>query len=206
MHEVQRREVDVVGQPLGGDGNQTKRTTPGVGPGAANTAPPGRLVLGQIGKGESVAQNAAGAEAPGQRQTVAACKIVVVSTAFDILAPKGQVREGRIQLSGGAANAKYDLHFYRGDKGGFKRVRSAQLPRQMTGRTATFNLKALSGGLDWRIEVCPAGTPAGKAGKTACKTSDFRILQSSSLGKVKAPGPQGEPKTFILPGSGSYGS
>ncbi|WP_420348941.1 hypothetical protein [Pelagibius sp.] len=119
--------------------------------------------------------------------------------AFAVQAPKGQVREGRIQLSGGAANAKYDLRFYRGDKGGYRSVRSAQLPRQMTGRAARFSLRALSGGLDWRIEVCPAGSKS----KAACKTSDFRILQSGSVGKVKTPGTQGDAKVFIMPGSGS---
>lgn len=119
--------------------------------------------------------------------------------AFAIQAPKGRVRAGRIELSGGPANAKYDLRFYRGTEGGYRSVRSAQLPRQMTGRTATFNLRALSGSRNWRIEVCPAGSKD----KNACRSSDFQLPRLKGAGGVKAPADPAATKVFIMPGSGS---
>ncbi|WP_422367701.1 hypothetical protein [Pelagibius sp.] len=118
--------------------------------------------------------------------------------AFAIQAPKGRVRAGRIQLSGGPANAKYDLRFYRGDERGYRSVRSAQLPRQMTGRTATFNLRALSGSRTWRIEVCPAGTKD----KKACQSSDFQLPRLKGAGGMKAPANPATTKVFVMPGLG----
>lgn len=118
--------------------------------------------------------------------------------AFAIQAPKGRVRAGRIQLSGGPADARYDLRFYRGDKGGYRMLRSAQLPRQMTGRTATFNLKALSGSRNWRIEVCPAGSN----NKRACKTSEFQLPSQRSSSNAAPRANAAGTKVFILPGQG----
>lgn len=155
----------------------------------------GRRVVSGLSTGEPTTPTAQ------QGRTPAATGRFALQTgpAFAIQAPKGRVRQGQIQLSGGPANAKYDLRFYRKTEGGYRSLRSAQLPRQMTGRTATFNLKALSGSRDWRIEVCPAGSKA----KTACKTSDFRIARIGAAGKPAAPGTPGEAKVFILPGSGN---
>lgn len=119
--------------------------------------------------------------------------------AFAIQSPKGRVRQGRIQLSGGEPNAKYVLRFYRKTGKGFQRVRSAKLPKQMTGVKANFDLKALSGSRNWRLEVCPAGSKD----KKACKMSDFQLPRLKGAGKVKAPASPATTKVFIMPGIGN---
>jgi len=103
--------------------------------------------------------------------------------AVTIMAPRGLVRNGQIRLSGGAANATYDLTFYRKSGGGYVAYPSAQLPKQMTGLTAGFQLGALDGGRDWRIEVCPAGPAQG-----SCKTSNFRLPAIGAEQVQPAPG------------------
>lgn len=132
-------------------------------------------------------QAAIGQMAGGQAQSLA------------IQAPKGLVRKGEIRLSGGAVNGKYTLSFLRKNGGGYVTVNAAQLPKQMTGPVASFPLQALTGGRDWRIEVCPeGGAPA------ACKTADFRLTRIGGAGAASAPGPQREQPQgtpiFVLPG------
>ena len=119
--------------------------------------------------------------------------------AFAIQAPQGLVRRGEIRLSGGAANDKYALKFLRRNGGGYVAVNAAQLPKQMTGLVASFPLQALSGGRDWRLEVCPLG-----GAPTACKTSDVRLTRIGGAGAAAAPSPQSPDQPqgtiFILPG------
>jgi hypothetical protein len=78
-------------------------------------------------------------------------------------------------------------------------VNAAQLPKQMTGLVASFPLQALSGGRDWRLEVCPLG-----GAPTACKTSDVRLTRIGGAGAAAAPSPQSPDQPqgtiFILPG------
>lgn len=118
---------------------------------------------------------------------------------FAIQSPKGRVRQGLVQLAGGAPNAKYALRFYRKNGKGYQRVRSASLPKQMTGTKASFDLKALSGSRHWRLQVCPAGSKNNKA----CKTSDFQLPRLKGAGKVKAPANPATTKVFIMPGIGN---
>lgn len=117
--------------------------------------------------------------------------------AFAIQAPKGLVRQGQIRLSGGAANAKYSLKFLRKNGGGYVAVNATQLPKQMTGPVANFPLKALIGGRDWRLEVCPlGGTPAG------CQGADFRLTRIGAGAKAPTPSPeQPQGSVFIFPGA-----
>ncbi|WP_422368051.1 hypothetical protein [Pelagibius sp.] len=93
---------------------------------------------------------------------------------FDIQAPEGRVRKGVIRLSGGQANANYALRFFRRTDGGLQRVRSAQLPQQMTGNTANFDLRPLAGSRAWRLEVCQIGS-TGISSTANCETSDFSL-------------------------------
>ncbi|NIA69590.1 hypothetical protein HBA54_13395 [Pelagibius litoralis] len=119
--------------------------------------------------------------------------------AFAIQAPKGNIKSGQIQLSGGKAGAKYVLRFYRKAGNGFKLIRSAKLPRAMTGPNASFDVKALTGGRNWRLEVCAAG----QKGKKACKTTDFQLpLSKAPAGVKKTPKKPAKTKVFILPGMG----
>ncbi len=94
--------------------------------------------------------------------------------AFAIQSPQGRVRKGEIRLSGGKANSKYLLRFYRKTSGSYQHVRKAQLPKRMTGKRANFDLSALDGGRAWRLQVCPVGT-TGISSTQNCKTSDFRL-------------------------------
>jgi hypothetical protein len=122
---------------------------------------------------------------------------LALSQALVIQAPKGVVRGGRIRLSGAAANATYMLKFYRKDGGSYVRVQSAQLPKQMTGPNGSFPLKALSGGRDWRLEVCPAGGTQG-----GCKAADFRLPMVGGAGGAKvAPGEKPVVPMVIVPGA-----
>jgi hypothetical protein len=66
--------------------------------------------------------------------------------------------------------ASYTLKFFRKKGGGLTQVTAAQLPKTMKGLNAKFPLAALTGGRNWRLEICPKGQGAG-----ACKTTDFRI-------------------------------
>lgn len=157
-----------------------------------------------------VAQGAAGGVAgkpkpmPSQQET--APGRLMLPQALAIQAPQGLVRKGEIRLSGGAANGSYTLTFLRKSGGAYTAVNAAPLPKQMTGLTASFPLAALTGGRDWRLEVCPQkqdGTKQGgpKQGGTACKTSDFRLPRVGGGGAaVKAPGKPATP-LIIVPGA-----
>jgi hypothetical protein len=150
-----------------------------------------------------VAQGAVGGVAPANpapttHSQQAAVGQLALPQGFAIQAPQGLVRKGEIRLTGSAANGKYALRFLRKNGGGYVAVNTAQLPKQMTGLAAGFPLKALTGGRDWRIEVCPAGgAPA------ACKTADFRLTRLGAAGAAaKAPSleqPQGT-TIFLVPG------
>ena len=189
-HEVKCYEVDAAGAPQGGNG--TKVALPGFG--APDTTSTGRLVLGQK-PGTQGAPNTA-----SQRPSSAIGKTTLRPGAgFAIQSPKGRVRQGQVQLSGGQPNAKYTLRFYRKTGKGYQRVRSASLPKQMTGTKATFNPKALSGSRTWRIEVCPAGSKD----KKACQSSDFQLPRLKGAGGVKAPANPDTTKVFIMPGVGN---
>lgn len=116
-----------------------------------------------------------------------------------IQAPQGLVRKGEIRLTGGTSNGKYTLAFLRKNGGGYVAVQSAQLPKQMTGLVASFPLKALTGGADWRLRACPlGGTP------DSCATADFRLPRIGAAGAAGATGPQQEQPqgtpVFLIPG------
>lgn len=140
-----------------------------------------------------------GGQQPGQASRPAAVGQLVSpqEMALSIQAPKGLVRQGQIRLTGGAANAKYGLSFLRKNGGGYTKVQSAQLPKQMTGLAASFPLQALNGGREWRLEVCPLGQAAA-----ACRTSDFRLSRIGTGAGVKAPA-QVQPKgtVILVPGA-----
>ncbi|NIA69589.1 hypothetical protein HBA54_13390 [Pelagibius litoralis] len=164
-----------------------------------------RFACRRIGTSEAVpGGKSAGEPKPTHSQQagnpVAVGKATLLPAAgFAIQAPKGRVRQGKIKLSGGKPNAKYALHFYRKTESGFKLVRSAKLPRAMTGPNAGFDMKALTGGRNWRLEVCAAG----QKGKKACRTSDFNLpLSKASAGAKKTPKQPTPAKVFILPGMG----
>ncbi|MGF1594059.1 MAG: hypothetical protein ACFCUW_12305 [Kiloniellaceae bacterium] len=150
-----------------------------------------------------VAEGAVGGISPGAKpdhSQQAAVGQVAAAPALAVMAPKGPAHSGEIRLSGGAANAKYKLTFLRKSGGGYVAVNAAQLPKQMTGLVASFPLKALSGGRDWRLEVCPlAGAP------TACMTSDFRLPRIGGAGAgagagTQVPAPAAGSTVYIVPG------
>ncbi len=93
---------------------------------------------------------------------------------FAIQSPQRRVRKGEIRLSGGKANSKFLLRFYRKTAGSYQHVRKAQLPKRMTGKRANFDLAALDGSRAWRLQVCPVGT-TGISSTQNCRTSDFRL-------------------------------
>jgi hypothetical protein len=128
-----------------------------------------------------------------QQGRPAAAGQLAVGPALAILSPKGTVRRGDIRLTGGPANATYELTFYRKVNSSYQQVNIAGLPKQMTGPTASFNLAALDGGRQWRLEVCPV-----MGGQGSCKTSDFRV---PVIGQKKQQAPaQGTP-FVIVPGA-----
>jgi hypothetical protein len=118
---------------------------------------------------------------------------LAVGPALAIMAPKGTVRRGEIRLTGGPANATYELTFYRKIYSSYQKASGAGLPNQMTGLSASFDLGALDGARQWRLEVCPV-----MDGQGSCKTSDFRV---PVIGKTKQQAPvQGTP-FVIVPGA-----
>ncbi|MPZ12350.1 MAG: hypothetical protein GEU89_19370 [Kiloniellaceae bacterium] len=147
-----------------------------------------------------VAQGAAGGVSTGQSQPThsqqAAVGQLALPQALAIQAPHGVVRKGEIRLSGGAANGSYTLTFLRKNGGAYTAVNAAQLPKKMTGLTASFPLKALTGGRDWRLEVCPQ-----KQDRTACRTSDFRLPALGSAVGGSAGGGMVPTPFVIAPGA-----
>src|SRR3546814_10146744 len=154
--------------------------------------------------GQGAAGGVAGKPKPTHSQQATVGQLALTQGAsLAIQAPKGVVRKGEIRLSGGAANGSYTLKFLRRNGGAYTAVNAAQLPKQMTGLTASFPLAALTGGRDWRIEVCPQ-----KQGGTACKTSDFRlpgVVVGGGGAAVKASAKPATP-LIIVPGAVKYRS
>jgi hypothetical protein len=150
------------------------------------------------GGGLGVGHKTAGADTQQSRPSGSAIGRLAKQQAqtFAVQAPMGLVRQGEIRLSGGAATAKYTLKFLRKNGGSYVAVNAAQLPKQMTGLAASFPLKALTGGHDWRLEVCPLG-----GAPTGCKTADFRLTRIGGAGAANAPAPeQPQGTVFIIPG------
>ncbi len=133
------------------------------------------------------------------RPSTAGGLILQPAATFAVEAPRGSIKSGRIELSGGKADAKYLLRFYRKTGKGYQHVRSAKLPRLMTGRKAAFKLAALTGGRSWRLEVCPAGSKNRKV----CKIADFQVPSLRTTGKAKTPKKPASTKVFIMPGLGN---
>jgi len=115
---------------------------------------------------------------------------LAVGPALAIMAPKGTVRSGQIRLTGGPANATYELTFYRKVYSSYQAVNIAGLPKQMTGLTASIDLAALDGSRQWRLEVCPVS-----GGQGTCKTSDFRLPVVSAVKQKTAPA---QPTPFVI--------
>ncbi len=136
-----------------------------------------------------------GFDQPVQQARPAAPGQLVLGSTFAIQAPKGTVKQGVIKLSGGKMTAKYTLKFFRKAGGQLTQVSAAQLPNAMKGLNAKFPLAALTGGRNWRLEVCPQGQ-----GAAACKTTDFR---TPAFGTKPGKTPQQKPKAqvIIIPGA-----
>ncbi|NIA69593.1 hypothetical protein HBA54_13410 [Pelagibius litoralis] len=120
---------------------------------------------------------------------------------FNIVTPKNRVRNGQIRLSGAKPDQAFKLRFLRkSNSGGYKIVNSAQLPKQMTGNAASFNMAALNAGT-WRLRVCPMAKGGKIPNVKACKTSDFKVL---AAGTFQAPtgDPQQSPTYSIIPNIG----
>jgi hypothetical protein len=148
------------------------------------------------GSDAAVGGGSVGKAVPTQSQQTTAPARLMLPQALAIQAPHGVVRKGEIRLSGGAANGSYTLTFLRKNGGAYTAVSAAQLPKKMTGLTASFPLAALTGGRDWRLEVCPQ-----KQDRTACRTSDFRLPALGSVVGGMAPAqPAGTP-FVIAPGA-----
>lgn len=146
--------------------------------------------IAQIGGGLATEQRD---PLPAQQGRPSASAQLAVGPAMAILSPRGTVRHGEIRLSGGSAKATYELTFYRKSNSGYQKVNLAGLPKQMTGLTASFDLAALDGSRQWRLEVCPV-----MGGQGACKTSDFRVPHIGVRQQTPAPG-QATP-LIIVPG------
>lgn len=147
-----------------------------------------------------VAQGAAGGISPGTpaptHSQQAAVGQLALPQALAIQAPKGLVHKGEIRLAGGAASGSYTLKFFRKNGGAYTAVNAAQLPKQMTGTTTSFPLAALTGGRDWRLEVCPA-----KQSQAACKTADFRLPRIGAATGSKTPAGKPATPVFLVPGA-----
>ncbi|WP_282608497.1 hypothetical protein [Pelagibius sp. Alg239-R121] len=115
------------------------------------------------------------------QQAMGGVKVLQQVPGFAILSPKGSAKKGEIRLSGGKPKTAYLLTYYRKANGGYLPLRSAGLPKKMTGTSAKFKLRALKGGRHWRLEVCPSGQRT----KTACKTSDFQLPLVAGPAKMK---------------------
>jgi len=146
--------------------------------------------IAQIGGGMTTAPKD---PLPSQQGRPAASTQLAVGPAMAILSPKGTVRKGEIRLTGGPANATYELTFYRKVYSSYQPVNIAGLPKQMTGLTASFDLARLDSARQWRLEVCPV-----MGGQGTCKTSDFRVPLIGTK-KQQAPA-QGTP-LIIVPGA-----
>lgn len=125
-----------------------------------------QLVTQQPGVNSTIEQKPAGVNVQMARPAAV--------PAFAIQSPQGRVRKGEIRLSGGKANSKYLLRFYRKTGGSYQHVRKAQLPKRMSGKRANFDLAALDGSRAWRLQVCPVGT-TGISSTQNCRASDFRL-------------------------------
>lgn len=122
-----------------------------------------------------------------------------------ILAPRDRVRNGQIRLSGAKPNQVFELQFLRKTNSGFALHNAPQLPAQMTGAMASFDLNALSGG-DWRLRVCPKQSD-GFVGPVDCENSDFYLpkrKRQMNHGRFQTQGQEDRnpARLFILPGQG----
>ncbi len=140
--------------------------------------------IGVVGLSPSSGGNESAGQVPKSlqpQQAMGGAKALQQAQGFQVLAPKGVVSKGEVRLSGGKPSGKYKLTFYRKAGGGYKAVKAKGLPRKMTGMTAKFNLAALKGGQDWRLEVCPVGT----RNKKLCKASNFRLPAFKGMKTLK---------------------
>ncbi len=128
-----------------------------------------------------------GAAAPS-RQPAAKGMVLQLESDFTILAPRRFVRDGVIRLKDVERDQVFKLAFLRKTGGGYKRYSSPQLPKQMTGAKARFNLRALAAG-DWRLKVCGAKvkTKSRTAGPGNCRHSDFKVMKGNKPGLQKTP-------------------
>ncbi|NIA69592.1 hypothetical protein HBA54_13405 [Pelagibius litoralis] len=123
---------------------------------------------------------------------------------FNIVTPKNRVRNGQIRLTGAKPDQAFKLRFLRkSNSGGYKIVNSAQLPKQMTGGTASFNMAALDPGL-WRLRVCLVKGGSAISKPKDCKKSDFEVLGKGTNSFPKAiPGAAPQPQTnSVIPNIG----
>lgn len=108
-----------------------------------------------------------------RQQTGLAANPQIAATAvpFAIQAPRGMVQQGVIFLQGVTdKNARFVLSWSARKDGAYKPVHARGLPEKMTGASAKFDIKALSAGSAWRLQVCPQGATSA----AACRQTDFK--------------------------------
>jgi hypothetical protein len=90
---------------------------------------------------------------------------------FSIQSPRGVAQQGVIRLQGVAnRKAKFVLSWSARKNGAYREVYAKGLPETMTGASAKFDIKALSAGSAWRLQVCPQGVTSA----SVCQHTDFK--------------------------------
>ncbi len=98
-------------------------------------------------------------------------QIAAAAIPFSSQSPRGMVQQGLIRLQGVADNkAKFVLSWSTRKNGAYKPVHARGLPESMMGASARFDVKALSAGSAWRLQVCRQGATSA----TACQQTDFK--------------------------------
>ena len=98
-------------------------------------------------------------------------QVATVTSPFSIQSPRGVVQQGVIRLQGVTdKNARFILSWSARKDGAYMPVHARGLPEKMMGASAKFDIKALSAGAAWRLQVCPQGATSA----AACRQTDFK--------------------------------
>jgi hypothetical protein len=98
-------------------------------------------------------------------------QVATVTSPFSIQSPRGVVQQGVIRLQGVTGkNARFVLSWSTRKDGAYKPMHARGLPEKMMGASAKFDIKALSAGSAWRLQVCPQGATSA----AACRQTDFK--------------------------------
>jgi hypothetical protein len=99
-------------------------------------------------------------------------QVATVTSLFSIQSPRGVVQQGVIRLQGVTGkNARFVLSWSARKDGAYKPVHARGLPEKMMGASAKFDIKALSAGSAWRLQVCPQDATSA----AACRQTDFKV-------------------------------